>query len=148
MKKNIYYYNSKFPEYGINKFIVLDEYYEINGKGNKWLVWLETKYDVNTNRNAFKWEMRICMDYDNDKIMYHNNVLGNQIVLSYDREALKELWLENLKRTEGYLKNRMEAVENARFKEDNKRRWLHKWLTTGIYGKKYVNNRGKIEYEL
>lgn len=62
------------------------------------------------------------MDYDNDKIMYHNNVLGNQIVLSYDREALKELWLENLKRTEGYLKNRMEAVENARFKEDNKRR--------------------------
>lgn len=38
MKKNIYYYNSKFPEYGINKFIVLDEYYEINGKGNKWLV--------------------------------------------------------------------------------------------------------------
>lgn len=118
MKKNIYYYNSKFPEHGINEFIVLDEYYEMDGKGNKWLVGLETKYDVNTYRNGFKWKMSIYIDYDNDKIMYHDNVLGNQIVLSYDREVLKNLWLEDLKRTEGYLKNRMEAVENARFRED------------------------------
>ena len=113
--KTIYYFNHKFPQYGINSFTVEDELYLTGKTIDKVIQYLISYYVIDTETESVdtNW-ISVYEDYDNSKLLLHDTPLGSTIYLSYDREYLETLYSSCLYCKEEELKHELELVEERK----------------------------------
>lgn len=89
MKKKIYYYNTRYPEYGIKSFNVIDEVFVVS-KRYKYLYALTTYYRLDyEDYDSIEHTLYITYQEDNGIMRYENPPRG-LIYLSYDKKLLME----------------------------------------------------------
>ena len=112
--KQIYYYNQRFPEYGIKSFEVLDELYLV-GKDIKCLNYLVADFDVEMECEAENRWISVYTPYkDEDDILVHDREFNNNLILCYDKEKITEWWQGEFNMQKERLEERLErfSVEN------------------------------------
>ena len=89
MKKKIYYYNPRYPEYGIKSFNVIDEVFVVSER-YKYLYSLTTFYNLNYEEYD-NIQNTLYISYQDEKgIMRYENQPRGLIYLSYDKKLLME----------------------------------------------------------
>lgn len=89
MKKKIYYYNPRYPEYGIRSFKVIDEVFVVSER-YKYLYALTTFYNLNYEKyDEIQHTLYISYQEDNGIMRYEEQPL-RLIYMSYDKKILTE----------------------------------------------------------
>lgn len=105
MNKEIYYYYYKFPTYEIKSFKIEDIYYLIKeaDKEYKVIYGIDTYYDFQyekyTNSNDYIHFYSLSCNWNDDEIFEYDNGIS-KMILSFNKEKLKELQLQDIKRFE------------------------------------------------
>lgn len=113
MNKKIYYYNQKYPEFGIKDFIVKDEL-KLIGNGIEILEFLVTDYNLEQE----KIEENDCWisahsTYDDSEILEHDRSIGGKCILSYNYEKLQRELRKQLKIKEKELEKKLTMIKEA-----------------------------------
>lgn len=111
MKKIIYYYNRKYPEYDIEKIPVNYEEYLV-GKEYKILHGIYANYDINYNciRNQ-EYFISLYSPYEDKEIYSHDNSFGNELVFSYNKELIKQWRNEDIELLIHTLEKRLKCLK-------------------------------------
>lgn len=115
--KEIYYYNPKYPEYGIETLPIDDVAmisYSAMGE-KKCLHSVYSKYDIETGQEL-DWTRGYTLycPYEEDDDMYMYDLPGNrERILSFNREKLEEWWYEDVKTRYNIMKKRLEDLEEC-----------------------------------
>ena len=110
--KKIYYYNRKYPEFGIKGIEVKDEEYQVNSK-DKWLVGIYSDYDIewcHTVEGA-AYFISLYSPYNEEGIYVHDNTVGNELVFSYDLDKIIDWINGDIEIQEAKLRIRLERLE-------------------------------------
>lgn len=110
-EKIMYYYNEDYPESGIDSFKVVDEIYEIDGRGRKDLVGVNTFYDMESYMYS-KIEKSLHF-YGYNGLYSYDNRFGNTITMCYDEEKLKGYWLSAAKRNLDRFSRKVERLKGV-----------------------------------
>lgn len=119
MKKIIYYYNRKYPEYDIEKIPVNYEEYLLC-KEHKTLNGVYANYDINCScKCEQEYFISLYSPYEDKEIYSHDNTFGNELVFSYNKELIRqwrnediELLIHTLNKRLKYLKENIIGEEN------------------------------------
>jgi len=119
MRKVIYYYSSRYPEYPIEEVPVKDLGYHTTRGGTKWLTTIYTEYNINTgmlDKDCEYWHSIIIYPTDDPKIFYHETEFPTRYIFSPDKRILEARRQEDIKYQLKQLKGRLEKLEDARRK--------------------------------
>lgn len=113
----MYYYNPKYPEYGIEELPIDDiawVTHTITGE-HKYIHSVYSKYSIETGMtNDFTQGYSIYCPYEEDEDMYVYDLPGNrERILSFNREKLVEWWKEDVKTQYNIMKKRLEDLEEC-----------------------------------
>lgn len=115
--KEMYYYNPKYPEFGIS-VLPIDDIAEISYSvmgDKKHLHSVYSKIDIE-NGQELDWTRGYTLycPYEEDEDMYMYDLPGNrERILSFNREKLVEWWREDLRVTKNKLVMRLKDVEEC-----------------------------------
>lgn len=115
--KEMYYYNPKYPEFGIS-VLPIDDIAEISYSvmgDKKYLHSVYSKYDIETGLEL-DWTRGYTLycPYEEDDDMFMYDLPGNrERILSFNREKLVEWWREDLRVTKNKLVMRLKDVEEC-----------------------------------
>lgn len=119
--KKIYYYNVKYPEYGIRLFDVKDELYLV-GNNIKSLNRLVTDYNISMGcLSAGDIWLDIYTPFEDSDLLVHDDCFNRQYILCYDKEKLNREWYKAVKKRKKDLERRLMNVEEALKNERNNR---------------------------
>lgn len=96
----IYYYNKNKLYLGIQEFEVLREKYLVESKShNTEIKYLETNYDIDRDKyySDPDWLENIDIEWVKSNIMFHDTRIRGEVYLSYNRDKLKDKYLEDAK---------------------------------------------------
>lgn len=110
--KKIYYYNQRYPEYGIKQVEVKDELYLI-GKDIKALEYIVVDYNIELDRKAEYIWISVYSPYEDEEIYVHDNNEGfnAHYIMSYNKEKLLEWWKDNFNNQKELLEERLEKFK-------------------------------------
>lgn len=115
--KEMYYYNPKYPEYGIDTLPL--EYIEwisatMDGSDRR-IYAVASKFNIETgHENEFPNSYHVYCPYEEDDDMYVYDMVGNrERILSFNREKLVEWWKEDVRTQYNIMKKRLEDLEEC-----------------------------------
>lgn len=113
----MYYYNPKYPEYGIGELPILNIAWITSAKdGTKlYIHGVTSSYDIETCTTT-QWGKTypIYCPYEEDDDMFVYDLPGNrERILSFNREKLVEWWREDLKAQKNIMERRLEDIEEC-----------------------------------
>lgn len=113
----MYYYNPKYPEYGIEELPIDDiawVTHTITGE-HKYIHSVYSKFNIETGvEEDFTQGYCIYNPYTEDEDMYVYDLPGNrERILSFNREKLEEWWREDVKTQYNIMKRRLEDLEEC-----------------------------------
>lgn len=131
--KTIYYFNTKYPEYGISQFTVLSEIYLVDEtKHEKSLFSINTHFDIVRGKESEKiFSMNIFQPYEDENIYEYN--LLNTLTLSYDKKKLEKIWENKINFQEKQLKEKLVMINNFKGSKEE-------WLKAELSGFSYSND--------
>lgn len=110
--KKMYYYDAKYPQFGLKEFKVKDELYLVGKKFKKTLEYIVTDYSFDLNENLTDTWISITPFYSTPKIFsYTSNT--TTYYLSYNRKALEELYKDALNDKKAQLENYLDMTITA-----------------------------------
>lgn len=116
--KEIYYYNPKYPEYGIGVLPI--QYLEwlstsTNKEGHKQIHAIGSKFNIETGMEEdFTNYYLVYNPYAEDEDMFVHDLPGNrERILSFNREKLEEWWYEDVRTRYNIMKRRLEDLEKC-----------------------------------
>lgn len=117
MKDKIYFYNPKYPEYGISEMPVLDIMWVnsvVDGR-HLYISAIVSKFDIETEREVeYSRSYAVYNPYTEDNDMFVYDLPGNrERILSFNRAKLEEWWYEDVKTRYNIMKKRMEDLEKC-----------------------------------
>lgn len=117
MKDKIYFYNPKYPEYGISEMPVLDIMWVnsvLDGR-HLYISAIVSKFDIETEREVeYSRSYTVYNPYTEDNDMFVYDLPGNrERILSFNRAKLEEWWYEDVKTRYNIMKKRMEDLEKC-----------------------------------
>lgn len=114
----IYYYNPKYPEHGIEALPI--QYIEWIGTDTNEEAWkrihaIGTKVNIETGMESdFVNHYVVYNPYTEDEDVFIHDLPGNrERILSFDREKLVEWWREDVKTQYNIMKRRLEDLEEC-----------------------------------
>lgn len=116
MKDKIYFYNPKYPEYGIEELPIENVEWVSNLEGKRlYMHGVTSKYDIETGETLdYIMSYRIYCPYEEDDDMFMYDLPGNrERILSFNRAKLEEWWYEDVKTRYNIMKKRMEDLEKC-----------------------------------
>lgn len=113
MKKTIYYYNRKYPEYAITEIPVNDEEFLVRSDW-KSLSGVLANYDICCMRPC-KEERFISLysPYEDKDIYVHDTTLGNELIFSYNKELITQWREDDIEHTIHKLEKRLNNLKNG-----------------------------------
>lgn len=113
MKKIIYYYNRKYPEYDIEKIPVNDEEYLVR-KGWKALNGIIANYDICCGQlSETENFISLYCPYEDKEMYIHDTTLGNELAFSYNKELITQWRNEDIEYTIHKLKKRLKKLKKV-----------------------------------
>ena len=113
MKKIMYYYNRKCPEYEIEKVPVNYEQYIVN-KYDKVLDGIYANYDISSmQRCETEYFISLYSPYEDNEIYIHDTTLHNELAFSYNKELINEWRNEDINNTIHYLEKRLKRLRGS-----------------------------------
>lgn len=117
MKDKIYFYNPKYPEYGISEMPVLDIMWVnsvVDGR-HLYISAIVSKFDIETEREIeYSRSYAVYNPYTEDDDMFVYDLPGNrERVLSFNRAKLEEWWYEDVKTRYNIMKKRLGDLEEC-----------------------------------
>lgn len=116
--KEIYYYNPKYPEYGIEVLPI--QYLEwlstsTNENAHKQIHAIGSKFNIETGMEEdFTNYYLVYNPYAEDEDVFVHDLPGNrERILSFNREKLEEWWYEDVKTRYNIMKRRLEDLEKC-----------------------------------
>lgn len=117
MKDKIYFYNPKYPEYGISEMPILDIMWvnSVLDGGHLYISAIVSKFDIETEREVeYSRSYAVYNPYTEDDDMFVYDLPGNrERILSFNRAKLEEWWYEDVKTRYNIMKKRMEDLEKC-----------------------------------
>ena len=110
MKKVMYYYNRKYPEYELEKVPVSDEEYLIR-KGWKILNGIIANYDICNMRKCEEEHFITLYSTYDEEIYIHDNTFGNELVFSHNKERITQWRNEDIENTIHKLEERLNNLK-------------------------------------
>ena len=111
MRKIIFYYNRKYPEYDINKIPVNYEQFTIN-KYDKWLNGIYANYDICTMQTSkTEYFISLYSPYEDKDIYIHENTFNNELAFSYNKKLINEWRNEDISNTIHKLEERLKELK-------------------------------------
>ena len=113
----MYYYNPKYPEYGIEELPIDDiawVTHTITGE-HKYIHSVYSKFNIEAGvEEDFTQAYHIYCPYEEDEDMYVYDLPGNrERILSFNREKLEKWWREDVKTRYNIMKRRLEDLEKC-----------------------------------
>lgn len=106
----IYYYNSKFPEHGLNAMEVTDIQYTVR-KNYKYMSGILSTYNINLEcKEVYENIYNIYTPYEDKEIYVYDNHFGNQIIMSFNKELVQKWYYEDCKTTKTLLLRRLKKL--------------------------------------
>lgn len=117
MKDKIYFYNPKYPEYGISEMPVLDIMWVnsvLDGR-HLYISAIVSRFDIETEREVeYSRSYSVYNPYTEDNDMFVYDLPGNrERILSFNRAKLEEWWYEDVKTRYNIMKKRLEDLEKC-----------------------------------
>ena len=111
--KKIYYYDLKYPEYGIQCFNVNDEL-KLIGKNVENLSYLVANYDINMECVSKEqvW-IDVYTPYIERDLLVHDRGGAMRKILCYDEKKIKREWNKAIKKRKKDLERSLIRVEEA-----------------------------------
>lgn len=113
--EKIYYYSTKYPEYGINKIDVYDEVYLSTSK-EKYLYALVTKYSFESGRTESSEIWSSVCTCEDEELMY-SETRRDCYLLSYNYYKIYKKWVESTKNRRDKLNKSLRRLEQETMKE-------------------------------
>ena len=115
--KKVYYYNPKYPEYGIEELLVDDIAWITHTMTGayKYIHCIYSKFNIETGAEEdFTQAYHTYNPYTEDDDMFVYDLPGNrERILSFNREKLVEWWQEDVKTQYNIMKKRLEDLEKC-----------------------------------
>jgi len=115
--KEMYYYNPKYPEYGIETLPL--EYIEwisatMDGSDRR-IYAVASKFNIETgHENEFPNIYHVYCPYEEDDDMFVYDSLGNrERILSFNRKKLEEWWQEDVRIAKVHCEAKLEELEKC-----------------------------------
>lgn len=118
MRKVIYYYSEKFPEYPIEEIPIKDISYYITMSGTKWLSTIYTTYNIATGQldeDLDYWHSIQLYPTNDRRVFTYESGLAHYL-FSTDARLLESRRQQDIKYQLKRLKERVEKLEDARRK--------------------------------
>ena len=116
--KEIYYYNPKYPEYGIGVLPI--EYIRWlstskDGDGDRYIHGIGSKINIETEQEEeYGCYYTLYNPYTEDDDMFVHDLPGNrERILSFNRAKLEEWWYEDVKTRYNIMKKRLGDLEEC-----------------------------------
>lgn len=107
MNKIIYYYLEKYPSAGIKEFEVCDIEYRCyesdDDNSKKRITAIESYYDITyeiKSEREYAYTYNVYQPYEDERIFEHDREPFSPVIMSFDREAIEETWIHDIKRYE------------------------------------------------
>lgn len=117
MKDKIYFYNPKYPEYGISEMPVLDIMWvnSVVDGGHLYISAIVSKFDIEMEREIeYSRSYAVYNPYTEDDDMFVYDLPGNrERILSFNRAKLEEWWYEDVKTRYNIMKKRLGDLEEC-----------------------------------
>lgn len=117
MKDKIYFYNPKYPEFGIEELPLVDiKYVKSVVDGRELYIYaVVSTRDIETGENLhYEHQYNIYNPYAEDDDMYMYDLIGNrERILSFNKEKITKWWEEDLRVTKNKLTMRLKDVEEC-----------------------------------
>ena len=115
--KEIYYYNPKYPEHGVETLPLVDVKWlqsEVDGT-DKHIYAIITNVNIETGYTLlYDRPYTVYRPYEDDRDMFMLDLSGNrERILSFNREKLVEWWKEDVRTQYNIMKKRMEDLEEC-----------------------------------
>jgi len=115
--KEIYYYNPKYPEHGIETLPLVDIKWlqsEVDDT-NKHIYAIITNVNIETGYTfLYDHPYTVYCPYEDDRDMFVLDLSGNrERILSFNREKLEEWWKEEVRTQYNIMKKRLEELEKC-----------------------------------
>ncbi len=111
MKKVIYYYNRKYPEYDIEKIQVNDEEYLVR-KDWKSLSGILANYDISCMLpSEDEHFISLYCPYEDKEMYIHDTTLGNELAFSYNKKLITQWRNEDIEYTIHKLEKRLNNLK-------------------------------------
>ena len=115
--KEIYFYNPKYPEYGIETLPLVDVKWlqsEIDGT-DKHIYAIITNVNIETGHTLlYDRPYTVYCPYEDDRDMFVYDLPGNrERILSFNKEKITQWWEEDLRVTKNKLTMRLKDVEEC-----------------------------------
>lgn len=111
MKKKIYFYNRKYPEYDIKQIKVNDEEYLVR-KGWKSLNGVIVNYDICCMKEIEEEHfISLYSPYEDKDIYIHDTTLGSELVFSYNKKIIEQWRKEDIEFLKHKLEKRIKLLE-------------------------------------
>lgn len=117
MKDKIYFYNPKYPEYGISEMPVLDIMWvnSVLDGSHLYISAIVSKFDIETESELeYSRSYSVYNPYTEDDDMFVYDLPGNrERILSFNRAKLEEWWYEDVKTRYNIMKKRLGDLEEC-----------------------------------
>jgi len=114
MKKIIYYYTRKYPEYELEKIPVNDEEYLVR-KGWKSLNGIIANYDICCMKKCDEEHfISLYSPYEDKEIYIHDDTFGNELVFSYNKKLITQWRNEDIDFTIHKLEKRLNNLKEIK----------------------------------
>ena len=115
--KEIYYYNPKYPEHGIETLPLVDVKWlqsEVDGT-DKHIYAIITNVNIETGYMfLYDHPYTVYCPYEDDRDMFVLDLSGNrERILSFNREKLEEWWKEDVKTQYNIARKRLEELDKC-----------------------------------
>lgn len=116
----IYYYNAKYPYYGIDELEVKEELYLISSKGFKAKIlgvqYLVSDYNLSygaKNKTEYENWISVYTSYDDEEIFRHDEN-NSYYLMSYNKDKLSELYKQTVRSKEEVLRKDLNKIEELK----------------------------------